>query len=231
MATFAVRLLPWLLAPAAFAHAAGSELACQQLTCSTLIPAPPVDDGATNDCGYRTRNQWWLDYVAGSLAWRGDGEKTPITVAVFDDGAHITHPELRNRLWINTAESQGTPGKDDDGNGFVDDVHGWDFVDDDPRVAPEGECSNRPSHGTFMASLIAGERNNGTGIAAAGSEGARVMILRITGCGGEKARMQPDRLVRALDYARRMGARIMSFSAHWSVTSAELDAAFEEIAS
>ena len=83
-----------------------------------------------------------------------------------------------------TAEAQGKPGVDDDGNGYVDDLHGWDFVDDDAVVAPQGECVGRASHGTFMASLIAAERNNGAGIAAAGSDGARVMVLRIVGCGG-----------------------------------------------
>jgi subtilisin family serine protease len=203
--------------------------ACQPHSCSTLIPAASVDDPEDNDCAYRNGNEWWLDYVAGSLAWSRHPSKHPITVAVFDDGAAIDRPDLRNRLWTNEAEAHGKPGVDDDGNGYIDDVHGWDFVDNRPIAPPQGECRTQPSHGTFMASLVAAERNNGIGIAAAGSDGARVMVLRIVGCGGD-TRVDPARLKRALEYATRMGARILSFSAHWNVSTPELDAAFAEIA-
>ena len=206
-----------------------ANFACRPQTCSTLIPAAQVDDPQDDDCGYRDGNEWWLDYVAGSLAWSVHPREHPITVAVFDDGAAIDHPDLRNRLWTNEAEAHGKPGVDDDGNGYVDDVHGWDFVDNRPIAPPQGECRTQPSHGTFMASLIAAERNNGIGIAAAGSDGARVMVLRIVGCAGDN-RVDPERLIRALAYATRMGAKILSFSAHWNVSTPELDAAFAEIA-
>ncbi|HVY80966.1 MAG TPA: S8 family serine peptidase [Steroidobacteraceae bacterium] len=235
VSTFARSLLV-LLAPAACAVAAGAtadtqSYACRALHCSTLIPAPSVDDPQTNDCGYRNGNEWWLDYVAGSLAWGRSATREPVTVALFDDGVDTTHPDLRNQLWTNPREAAGEPGVDDDGNGYVDDVHGWDFVDDDPNVAPEGECIGRVSHGTLMASLIAAERNNQVGIAAAGADGARVMVLRIVGCGGKsKDRADPVRIRRALEYATRMGARILSFSAHWYETTPELDAAFAHIA-
>jgi len=203
---------------------------CQKLACSTLTPTPGVDDPATNDCAYRAGNLWWVDYVAGSLAWGPREQGKPVTVALFDDGAWIDHEDLRNQLWTNEAEQHGKPGVDDDGNGYVDDVHGWDFVENSPDVTPKGHCRNTPSHGSVMASLIAAERNNQVGIAAPGSDGARVMILRIVGCEGADVRVAPARLVRALEYATRMGARILSFSAHWSVTTPELDAAFREIA-
>src|SRR5262249_17599769 len=98
-------------------------------------------------------------------------------------------------------------------------------------VSPKGECRSRPSHGSFMASLVAGERNNHTGIAAPGSDGARLMILRVVGChGAADDAANPQRLVRALDYATRMGARILSFSAHWNGSTPELDRAFSEVA-
>ena len=206
-----------------------ASFACRPHSCSTLLPSTSVDDPEDNDCAYRSGNEWWLDYVAGSLAWSNSPRKHPITVAVFDDGAAIDHPALRNRLWTNEAEAHGRPGVDDDGNGYIDDIHGWDFVDEHPIAPPAAECSAAPSHGTFMASLIAAERNNGIGMAAAGSDGARVMVLRIVGCRGD-ARVDPDRLKRALAYATRMGARILSFSAHWDVSTPELDAAFADIA-
>ena len=207
------------------------EFACRALACSNLVPAKSVDDMSTSDCGYRNGNEWWVDYVAGSLLWSDKPLHKRITVALFDDGAQLDHVELRNQLWTNEAEANGKPGVDDDHNGYIDDIHGWDFVDDDPDVSPKGECVGRASHGTFMASLIAAERNNGAGIAAPGSDGARVMVLRIVGCGGgSKDQVNPQRLLRALDYASRMGAKVMSFSAHWADTSPELDAAFARIA-
>jgi len=208
-----------------------SDFQCQPLTCSSLLPATPVDDRADNDCAYRAGNLWWVDYVAGSLAWADTKPAKPVIVAVFDDGAYIDHEDLKNQLWTNEAEANGKAGVDDDGNGYIDDLHGWDFVEDSPDVSPKGECRSRVSHGTLMASLIAAERNNGVGIAAPGSDGARLMILRIVGCDrGRDDYADPKRLIRALDYAIRMGARILSFSAHWHATTPELDQAFAEIA-
>jgi subtilisin family serine protease len=212
--------------------AVSQDFACRPQSCSTLLPAGTPDAPAINDCAYRNRNQWWLDYVGGSLAWSDsdDAPRKPVTVAVFDDGVDIHHEDLDGQLWTNSSEAQGKPGIDDDGNGYVDDVHGWDFVDNDPNVSPERECVGRASHGTFMASLIAAKKNNGIGIAAAGSDGARVMALRIVGCGkGNHDRADPDRIQNALDYATRMGAKILSFSNHWYVSSPSLDAAFADV--
>jgi subtilisin family serine protease len=204
---------------------------CRPLTCSTLSPSLPVDDPRTNDCAYRAGNLWWVDYVAGSLAWTPRPARKPIIVAVFDDGADIEHEDLRNQLWTNEAELHGKPGVDDDGNGYVDDVHGWNFVDDTPDVSPPEECRGEVSHGTFMASLIAAERNNGVGIAAPGSDAVRLMIIKVVGCGAHRGDpLDPKRLARALDYATRMGAQILSFSNHWYATTPELDQAFADVA-
>ena len=208
-----------------------AQFPCRPVACSTLLPSASVDEATTNDCAYRAGNLWWIDYVAGSLAWSNHKRAKPVIVAIFDDGAFIDHEDLRNQLWTNDAELNGKPGVDDDRNGYVDDLHGWDFVDDSPDVSPKGECRTRVSHGTMMASLVAAERNNHRGIAAAGSDGARLMILRIVGCHpGVDDNADPRRLTRALDYATRMGARILSFSAHWHATTPELDQAFAEIA-
>src|SRR3569833_253739 len=204
---------------------------CQPVACSTLSPSLPVDAPGNNDCAYRAGNLWWVDYVAGSLTWNDRRPVKPVIVAVFDDGAFIDHDDLRNQVWTNEAEAHGKPGADYDGNGYVDDVHGWDFVDNSPDVSPKGDCRGRLSHGTMMASLVAAERNNGIGIAAPGSDGARVMILRVVGChGGVNDDANPERLARALDYATRMGARILSFSSHRYATTPELDKAFAEVA-
>lgn len=233
MAPTAVRLsfcavICLALALATSRAAEPADLACAVQRCSTLIPSGPPDDPTDNDCAYRNGNEWWLDAVAGSLTWSAQPLRQPVIVAVFDDGAALDHPSLRNRLWSNPAEAHGKPGVDDDGNGYIDDVHGWDFVENQPLESSQGECRDAPSHGTFMASLVAAERNKGIGMAAAGSDGARVMVLRIVSC--TDRRVDPDRLIRALDYATHMGARILSFSAHWNVSTPKLDAAFADIA-
>ena len=64
---------------------------CQPLVCSSLLPARSLDDPETNDCAYRAGNLWWVDYVAGSLAWNASERSKPITVAIFDDGAWVDH--------------------------------------------------------------------------------------------------------------------------------------------
>ena len=72
---------------------------CQPIACSTLTPSTLVDDPRTNDCAYHVGNLWWVDYVAGSLAWRTGKPTKPVIVAVFDDGAFIGHEDIRNQLW------------------------------------------------------------------------------------------------------------------------------------
>src|SRR5438309_6951548 len=93
--------LCYLLAGLGFPQAHAQDqtaFQCRPLTCSTLIPSIPVDATATNDCAYRAGNLWWVDYVAGSLAWSAHKPGKPVIVAVFDDGAYIEHEDLRNQL-------------------------------------------------------------------------------------------------------------------------------------
>ena len=95
-----------LLGGAAAAQGLPPGFPCQPVTCSTLLPAT-VADPHTNDCAYRAGNLWWVDYVAGSLAWSERVRAHPVTVAIFDDGAWIDHEDLRNQLWTNEAEAHG----------------------------------------------------------------------------------------------------------------------------
>jgi len=192
------------------------------------LPASAPEDRSTRDCGYANGNSWWADYIAAPLLWQS-AAADPVIVALFDDGAAIDHEDLRDALWSNERELHGRPGIDDDGDGYVDDIHGWDFVDGNADVRPHGSCATRPSHGTLMASLIAAGRN-GVGMVGAGAGSVRLMVLRVTGCGADASKMDPDRMRRALLYAVDHGARVLSFSAHWTQTTPELDATFAEIA-
>lgn len=80
-----------------------------------------------------------------------------VTVAIMDGGVDITHPDIQPNLWVNEAELNGTPGRDDDGNGYVDDVYGYNFVTNDDDISGE-------AHGTHVAGTVSAANNNGIGV-------------------------------------------------------------------
>lgn len=101
-----------------------------------------------------------------------------VTVAIMDGGVDISHPDIQPNLWINEAELNGTPGRDDDGNGYVDDVYGYNFVTNDDDISGE-------AHGTHVAGTVSAANNNGIGVCGvAGGRypdqpGVRLMCLQI----------------------------------------------------
>lgn len=132
----------------------------------------------------------------------GGDERAPV-IAIVDTGLDWHHPDFaEERLWRNVREVPGN-GIDDDRNGYVDDVIGWDFVDYDN--APW----DRDGHGTFIAGVIAARTGNGQGIAGVDPH-ARIMALRaLDGAGNTRA----SYLAEAIVYAANNGARIINVSA------------------
>ncbi|MFW9990974.1 MAG: S8 family serine peptidase [Candidatus Odinarchaeota archaeon] len=90
---------------------------------------------------------WNLQLVHASEAWQITNGSTDVIVAIIDTGIDFNHPELQHAIWENPGESPGN-GLDDDGNGYPDDVHGWDFYNNDPDPADDYY------HGTFIAGII-----------------------------------------------------------------------------
>ncbi|MEN9504535.1 MAG: hypothetical protein RI958_461 [Actinomycetota bacterium] len=84
-----------------------------------------------------------------------------IVVGIIDEGVDVNHPDLSANIWVNTAEATGVAGVDDDANGYIDDVNGWDFFYDNASVFDAGE----DTHGTHVAGTIGGVGGNSIGVA------------------------------------------------------------------
>lgn len=100
-----------------------------------------------------------------------------VIVAIMDGGVDITHPDIEPNLWVKEAELNGTPGRDDDGNGYIDDVYGYNFVTNNADI-------NGEVHGTHVAGTVSAANNNGIGVCGvAGGRypdqpGVRLMCLQ-----------------------------------------------------
>jgi subtilisin family serine protease len=135
-------------------------------------------------------------------AWDITTGNSNVVVAVLDSGVDYNHPDLAANIWTNQAEITGTPGVDDDSNGKVDDVHGWDFVDDD------SDPIDSDDHGTHVAGTIAAEGDNGTGITGV-SWSAKIMPLRFLDAFGSGTVVDA---IEAINYAIDKGANIINAS-------------------
>lgn len=142
--------------------------------------------------------QWNIDRVAAPEAWAQGYEGQGITIAVVDSGVDLDHPELGQQFYVNRNEIPGN-GLDDDANGFVDDVMGYDFIDGDARPDdPNG-------HGTHVAGIIAANGTNVQGVAPK----AKILPVRVLDRGGQGS----DQSVAAgIRYAADMGASIINLS-------------------
>ena len=101
-------------------------------------------------------------------AWAITAGNPGVVVAIVDQGVKYTHPDLAANMWINTQEKNGATGADDDGNGYIDDIYGYNFVTRgavswDREVWVGGENKGDSGHGTHVAGTVAAVNNNGVG--------------------------------------------------------------------
>jgi len=191
------------------------QFRCQQITSDSLFG-----------------EQWGLERVAAADGWRmavGSG----IVAAIIDTGIDWTHPDLMDNIWFNSGEDDGngTPfqydaelgwvldpadanGIDDDGNGLVDDVIGYDFTDapELPAVGdyldPDRDPFDEHRHGTIVASVAGAVTDNGIGIAGV-APGLKIMPLR---AGNSQGFLQEDDVAAAIIYAILNGAQVINMS-------------------
>ncbi|MHA1416337.1 MAG: hypothetical protein ACTSRR_08765 [Candidatus Heimdallarchaeaceae archaeon] len=92
-----------------------------------------------------SENPWYFDQISIYGAWKLTNGSRDITIAVIDSGIDFSHPELQNVAWINEDEIANNS-IDDDNNGYIDDIHGWDFVSNDSVPGPEEDDPIRMLH-------------------------------------------------------------------------------------
>jgi hypothetical protein len=147
--------------------------------------------------------QWGIPAIGLDKLWGMPvtGNSHPV-IAILDTGVDIEHPDLKDNIYANYAEMYGAEGSDDDGNGFIDDLHGWDFVNQSPRMRDNN------GHGTHCAGIAAASGNNGLGITGANPE-ARILPVTVMQSDGSG---DVATIIKGLDYAVAQGAEIISMS-------------------
>ena len=141
-----------------------------------------------------------------------------VIVAIMDGGVDITHPDIEPNLWVNEAELNGTPGRDDDGNGYIDDVYGYNFVTNNADI-------NGEVHGTHVAGTVSAANNNGIGVCGvAGGRypdqpGVRLMCLQMM---DERYPDTGSNNARFFQYAADNGANIAQCSWGYEVPPTQM---------
>jgi len=175
---------------------------------SWLLAQPIFASISPNDPYYI--NQWYLAKINADAAWNKISASPDIIIAVIDSGIQINHPDLRDNIWRNGREISGNK-IDDDDNGFIDDVSGWNFVKNIPDPSPdliEDWTESGAAHGTMIAGIIAASGNNQIGVTGL-TWRAQIMPLKALNDRGE-GRLSD--VIRAIDYALNNGADIINLS-------------------
>ena len=170
------------------------------------MPAPVAGPDAYRIKEIRARRGVDINILpAWNLYDSSTEEHRQVVVAVIDTGIDINHPDLKDAIWTNEDEIPGD-GIDNDGNGYIDDVHGWNFFDGNNELCKGSE----DDHGTHAAGTIAAARGNGGIAGITDNKYVKVMVLKALGTqygvGEEKA------IIEAIRYAEANGASICNLS-------------------
>ncbi len=146
--------------------------------------------------------QWHHAAVNAPALWDSTTGDTSQVIGIIDTGVDWDHPDLAENIWINWVEYHGAQGVDDDGNGYVDDIRGWDWISDD------NDPNDDNAHGTHVAGIAAAVGDNGIGVTGV-SWNSKIMALKVlqsTGYGNSSD------VAAAVEYAGNNGATVMNLS-------------------
>lgn len=180
-------------------------------------------DAVSNDPYYTSGTQWGMygpltspANVYGSAAgtaWAlGVTGSNTVYVGMIDDGIQYNHPDLDGQVWVNPYDP--IDGVDNDGNGYTDDVRGWDFANNDSSIYDGGRRGTVDVHGTHVAGILGAKGGNGAGVAGVSWNIKLISTKFIGPLGGDTANA-----VRALDYLidlkQRHGLNLVAANASW----------------
>src|SRR3989338_4570196 len=156
--------------------------------------------------------QWYLGSINAFPAWDTTVSNNDVVVAGIDAGFAVDHTDLKENIGTNAREVPGN-GLDDDLNGYTDDTHGWNFVNENTDLAPYidrsfGDYKQVVNHGSLIAGIIGAMGNNNEGIAGL-TWHVRLMLLRVL---DERGGSDSGRVARAIQYAVRNGAQVINLS-------------------
>jgi len=140
--------------------------------------------------------------LGAEKAWEITTGSEKVVVAVIDTGVDRNIADLKDNTWVNTAEMNGKAGKDDDGNGYVDDIYGYDFANND------GDPTDDHGHGSHVSGTIGGKGNNSKDVVGV-AWNVKIMGVKFLTAQGSGTL---DGAVKSIDYAMKNGAHIMSNS-------------------
>ena len=140
--------------------------------------------------------------IDAEKAWDIETGSKKMIVAVIDTGVDFNHPDLKDNLWTNEVEFNGKPGIDDDNNGVIDDIHGYNAITGD------GNAMDDQGHGSHCSGTIGAKGNDGKGIVGVNWD-TRIMAVKFLDSAGSGSL---ENAIKAIDYATKMGAKVMSNS-------------------
>lgn len=172
-----------------------------------VTPSDPLFSSQSNLLAINAQKAWEIT--------KGD---STVVIAVIDTGVDWLHPDLADNIWVNKAELNGKPGVDDDGNGLIDDIRGWDFINNDNNPTDDN------SHGTHVAGIIAARGDNGIGITGVNWY-AKIMCIKVMQSTG---RGDAVTIAKGVEYAASMGAKIINLSLGGYYESLSLKSSLEK---
>ncbi len=140
--------------------------------------------------------------VGVEQAWDITTGSDKMVVAVIDTGVDFNHPDLKDNLWTNEVELNGQPGVDDDNNGVIDDIHGFN------AITGNGNAMDDQGHGSHCSGTIGAKGNDGKGIVGV-NWNVKIMAVKFLDANGSGSL---ENALKAIDYATKMGAKVMSNS-------------------